>query len=341
MSAITGTERIYSTVVSINPASITTYPELISGSRPHKQLETYKLNFQDNQHHTKISHSAAKKISTALDYILYTAKEKKIPEGFRGQGLKYKIAFVTLTLSSRQIHSDKEIIKGIFQPLLDWLRKSYKCESYIWRAEKQKNGNLHFHLIIDKWVPWQILRERWNRYQQNLGYVTRYADRQRKFHEHGYHVRYDLIKNWKPQNQKAAYEKSRHQDWNNPNSVDIHSTKHIKNLKQYLCKYLTKQQNENNEKDPNKFTNPIDLLSIDSRLWACSERLSNLRGAKADIDSEIIEELERVKSKKNVKTVIGDYFTVCYVDICKLDQNEFPNLIWLFENYIKEKFPDY
>lgn len=273
--------------------------------------------------------------------MLYTAKEKKIPEGFRGQGLKYKIAFVTLTLSSKQIHSDKEIIKGILQPLLDWLRKSYKCESYIWRAEKQKNGNLHFHLIIDKWIPWSELRERWNRYQQNLGYVSRYADRQRKFHENGFMVNTKIMKNWKPQNQQAAFEKNRHQDWNNPNSVDIHSTKHIKNLKKYLCKYLTKQQDDESKTTPINNNSFVNLLSINSRLWACSERLSGLRGAKTDIDNEIRDELERIKAKKGVKTVIGDYFTVSYVDICELSKEEFPNVIWLFKNYIKEKFPDY
>jgi hypothetical protein len=340
MSAITGTERIYCPIVAINPYSIVTYPELISGSRPHRQLETYKENFKQNKTCGKVSKIAAKKISLALDYMLYTAKPKIIPEGFKGAGNSFKICFVTLTLSSPQIHTDKEIIKNILQPLLNYLRKHYKTENYIWRAEKQKNGNLHFHLLLDKWINYQDLRLHWNLYQQNLGYVSRYRDYQREFHKNGFKLRPKLLKYWSEERQYNAYQTGKHNDWNNPNSVDIHSTKRIKNLKKYLCKYLTKQPYEKIDAKEIESSHSIDLLSVDSRLWACSERLSGARGAKADLDGDLSAELESLKDIKQAKTIISDFYTITYISIKLLDNQKFPHIKKIFDEYIKLNFPD-
>jgi len=292
----------------------------------------------DNSHHNKVSKIATKKLSTAIDYLLYASKPKVIPRGFKGAGNKFNICFITLTLSSKQIHSDKEIIKSILQPLLNYLRKHYHTELYVWRAEKQKNGNIHFHLLIDKWINYQDLREHWNKYQQNLGYVTRYADYQREYHRRGFTLRKNLLKNWNADQQFNAFKRGNSENWNNPNSVDIHSTKRIKNLKKYLCKYLTKQPYEKIKEEQIERSSINDLLSIDSRLWACSELLSSCRGAKTDIDSDYLEELEKLKKDKKVKTVIGDYYTISYVDIRTLNYREFPHILTLFSDYIKEKF---
>lgn len=332
-------DRVYCPVLSINPSSLCTFSDLVSGPRPTRQLETYKENFKQNKHNDKISKIATKKISLALDYIIYVAKPKTIPQGYKGAGNKYKLAFVTLSLSSKQIHSDKEIITNCLQPLLNYFRKHYKLENYVWRAEKQKNGNIHFHIVLDKWIPYQDLRFRWNLYQQNLGYVSRYSENQKKFHKDGFRARPSMFKTWSENKQKQAYDKGFKENWNNPNSVDIHSTKRIKNLKKYLCKYLTKQPNEKIREDEINNTTVSGLLSIDSRLWACSEQLSNLKGARSDIDSDTFREIENIRSTKNVKTIISNYFTVTFIELKLLDKVEYPIVTKLFEDYIKLKFP--
>ncbi|MFT4033219.1 MAG: hypothetical protein QM669_12420 [Siphonobacter sp.] len=33
---------------------------------------------------------------------------------------------------------------------------------YLWRAEPQKNGNIHFHLVLDEWIDKDEVRKRWN-----------------------------------------------------------------------------------------------------------------------------------------------------------------------------------
>jgi hypothetical protein len=82
-----------------------------------------------------------------------------------------KFVFITLTLSANQIHSDQEIKKLLLKPFIRKLRDNFKVDNYIWKAESQQNGRIHFHLIIDKYIDKQVIQNEWNRCQNALGYI--------------------------------------------------------------------------------------------------------------------------------------------------------------------------
>ena len=90
------------------------------------------------------------------------------------KGNEKKLVFLTLTLSAVQIHPDQEIKSKILKPFMRWLRESEGCTNYIWKAEVQKNGNIHFHIIIDQFVRKEDIRLKWNECQDNLRYHERY-----------------------------------------------------------------------------------------------------------------------------------------------------------------------
>src|SRR5690606_29708884 len=90
----------------------------------------------------------------------------------KNKGIKNQpfLTFVTCTLPAKQIHSDK-VIKRAFVLFLDNLKKTYGVRQYIWKSEAQNNGNLHFHVLIDRYIDWQIIRKLWNSQMVRLGYV--------------------------------------------------------------------------------------------------------------------------------------------------------------------------
>jgi hypothetical protein len=112
--------------------------------------------------------------------------------------------FVTLTLPSVQMHSDNDIKEHILHPFINWLKQSsdeyYKrggmrgmqkgfgVKGYFWRAETQQNGNIHFHLLCDKYVPWDRIRQKWNECCESLGYVTTYGYVQTARHKNGFKI---------------------------------------------------------------------------------------------------------------------------------------------------------
>lgn len=282
----------------------------------------------------KVSAIAKRKILKAIKYMLFMASEKTIHNNYSGRHFNFKLAFVTLTLPSKQIHSDNEIKSKILNQFLIEIKKSYNVKNYIWRAEKQKNGNLHFHLLVDRFIPYQELRDRWNRVVEKLGYVSRYRQEQINWHSNGFRLRSSLIKTWSAKKQFDAYTRNSKIHWNSPNSTDIHSIRKINNVKEYFAKYLTK----NEVLELTKLNENIDLMVQKGRIWGCNQELSKIKGAQAVVDSKIESEIEDLLKSNDVKIISDTYFQVIFFDMEYLVKRPDLKLFKIFSKYIFETF---
>jgi hypothetical protein len=282
--------------------------------------------FKDNKHYGKFSSIAKKKCSTAIDYLVYLASDKKVLNRYSGKFLKFKLNFVTLTLSSPQIHSDNEIKCTCLQPFINSLRQKWNVQNYVWRSEKQKNGSLHFHLITDRFIPWSSLRDVWNRCQEKLGYCTRYRENQIIWHRDGFHFRPELAAKWDRAAQFKAYKAGLLHDWHNPNSSDVHSLRLITNVRAYMVKYITKASQGQN---------------IEGRLWGCSSNLSNIKGAISETYYTLSDEISRFFKDERVRVYSTEHFTCAYFEPGLLLSAHYPEILALFDSYIQSRFPEY
>lgn len=299
---------------------------------------------------------ASRKLTKAADYLCYMASPKEQTDRFKGKNCVFRLTFVTLTLSSAQIHSDV-VIKSLFlNQFLTEAKRRWHVTRYVWRAEKQLNGNIHFHILTDKFIPWSELRDIWNRIQNKLGYVNRYREKLKKFHEGGFHPREDLLKFWPMERQRKAYQFGCKTDWNNPNSTDIHSLRHVGNVKRYVAKYMSKNESERKRMVRIKFLhecleerinlsddqlNEYEELSKyfnEARIWGCSQELSNIKGGNEIIDSEIQQELKTIQDSGISKTYKGDHYTVIFIDVDLLASLQCTRISRLFYGYLYEKF---
>ena len=107
------------------------------------------------------------------------------------------------------IFSDKVINKDVLQPFLRDCKRKFGMSNYVWKAEKQLNNNVHYHIISDMFIDIQLLRKVWNNHQNTLGLIDQFTLK------HGH---------------------------NNPNSTDIHYVKSDKAITRYLMKYLAKNE---------------------------------------------------------------------------------------------------
>lgn len=112
--------------------------------------------------------------------------------------------FVTLTLPAMQMHTDYQVKKYLLDPFLSWLKvnsdevyhtgslrgeqKGFGVHAYLWRAEPQKNGNIHFHIICDRYIPWKRIRARWNDLLSKMGYLDMYQMSREWFFKDGFRV---------------------------------------------------------------------------------------------------------------------------------------------------------
>ena len=299
-------------------------------------MPRYVKNFKNSTRTANglISPIAKKKIERALDYLLTISKDQQVQHTSTLKRVNFKICFITLTLPSKQIHSDNEIKSTCLNSFLLEIQKYYKVQNYLWRAEKQGNGNIHFHIITDKFIPWSEMRTRWNRITEKLGYVSRYRAELLKWHKEGFKVRKDLLKNWSYKNQIRAYESGKANDYNNPNSTDIHSVRKIGNIKAYISKYVTKNPlgiTQLSDEEKNK-------ILVKGRIWSSSQALSNITGSIIDIDSHTQAEIERIVKDSNIYKYEGDYFKVLYISYQDLMKFNAHDLFEYFTGYLYSQF---
>jgi hypothetical protein len=281
-----------------------------------------------------LSDHATRKLFKSITYLLTISDRKKVFSKVQQKYISFRIVFVTLTLPGVQRHSDKVITNKCFNQLLIELSKYHNCKAYVWRAEKQENGNIHYHLLINQFVEYQELRKRWNRICNKLGYVDEYQARMKEFFKDGFRLSKNKNDKRTVEQQRKAYIIGQKSNWTSPNSTDIHDVRKIRDIKNYVGKYMSKQPDlsyENSEEE-------IDRLTVKGRLWSCSHNLSNCKGCQLVEDWEVSDEIEAVVKNSGCKVYNDNYFSVVFIDYENLSKFGATKLFEYFASYLIEHF---
>lgn len=116
------------------------------------------------------------------------------------------LVLITLTLPAMQSECDNVIKRRYLNVWLQNLERVHKGINWLWVAECQHNGNLHFHIVVDRYVQFEWVRRSWNRVMSNGDYIARYS---------------------------AKFGNT------NPPSVNVEGQKGMGNPARYITKYLT------------------------------------------------------------------------------------------------------
>lgn len=217
------------TTLKVDANYLTVYDSFIDGAP--RVNDTSSINFHDNFHDCKMSASAVKTIKKSANIICYLARKQHFAEvrvkvgctSYRNKEVlkeavknaknSHLCTFVTLTLPSAQKHSDIEITTYLLNPFLVYARKYFNVKYYVWKKELQENGNLHFHLVFDRYVEYKELRKEWNKLlnrgfvdgvKEPFNYVSEYQAKWLKMYENGFdrEKMLNYIKNLKSTNDK-------------------------------------------------------------------------------------------------------------------------------------------
>jgi len=229
-----------------------------------------------------MSKKSRQRIRMMVQWLCDSAEWKRVYSKTDQKYYRFKINFITLTLPAMQFHTDKEIHEKVFKEFIAWWRRYEPNLLYIYKAETQENGNLHYHLTTNSFIHWKVLRMQWNHYVEKLGYVNEF------------------------------YKRNSHRD---PNSTDVHSVIHVRDLGNYLAKYLSESDDERR------------VPTI--KLWDCSAALKQFKMPPLPMDDTIASELKSVKGRV-LKIEIRD--NVC-VWLKWFDPNHLHKHPYLFNHY--------
>ena len=136
--------------------------------------ESSLANLEDNECKKTISNKTRKRVSRCLYAWKNVINCYNIQNNAIGIRERKRLVMITLTLPTKQQHDDKYIKRNILGYYLELLNRRCNVYNYFWRAEIQKNGNIHFHLIIDQFVPYQTIKDYWNLALGLHGYLEEY-----------------------------------------------------------------------------------------------------------------------------------------------------------------------
>lgn len=160
---------LYCPAVTIRKDYVSAYTVWMGKSSSKIRLPT------SNRRKENLSKKATKRLQIALELLAQSAKTKRLWWPEEKRYISYKLNFCTLTLPSKQIHSDRVIVSTCLRKFLRWWKDRCPTLLYLWKAEVQDNGNIHFHVTSNSFIHHRVLRRKWNQFVEVLGYVSRYG----------------------------------------------------------------------------------------------------------------------------------------------------------------------
>lgn len=191
--------------ISVRPTYSALFRRPITGERSYRTRSSLPLL---NKANGSVSKKSAKRIRAAINWLLFFSKKKSVYSLKEKKSFTFVLSFITLTLADEQKHTDEYIKNRMLKPFLKWLIRQ-GCVCYVWKAEAQSNGRIHFHITVNQFVHWKSIRKKWNQIQSL----------------HGYHKVFT-----KGTNEIGV------------NGTDVHSVKNEKEAAAYMAKYMTKDE---------------------------------------------------------------------------------------------------
>lgn len=188
---------------------------------------------------------------------------------------KLKLSFITLTISDNyRNYTAKQAYQDLLRPFLQFLTKTKGLKLYIWKAEIQKRGQLHYHLITPTFIHYQEIRDKWNYLQLKKGYLDSY---------------------------KKKYNST------DPNSTDVHSMRRVKDAEAYLLKYMIKDPDQ---RDTSHKEKKPDNIKFDGKVWDCSRILKETPYFTTELDPDLQAALRWQEQKGLIIRIQIDFATI-------------------------------
>lgn len=267
--------ELYIPMLSISPGTLAHYSVNASQRiRGKKRENPYRIKKDRKK---EIENRIRKRLTNAVTALVDSSKKKRAFNSATGKWFSFKNNFITLTLSKKQVHPDRVIHEKIFKEFIRAWKQEEPNLLYVYKAEVQDNGNLHYHLVTNSFIHHRDLRSMWNYYQYGFGYT----------------------------------------DGDNPNSTDVHALQNVDDPAAYLAKYMAKDDEFCKSIPINKEGCEVNKngvyfkrkRKIELKKWDCSLVLKKFRIEPLDMSELVINQAGELKKEcrflaKKYKTVV-------------------------------------
>jgi hypothetical protein len=201
-------KNLISKIVTIAPGKVY-IPKVLNEGKKLTDKELIHLEKKRQEAYDKgdLSKASRRNLINSLDWLVYRTATSSVIGRKRLQTAKRNLGLITLTLP-QEMNTNCKFVKDImFNTFLTSLRQREKKLSYVWKAERQKNGRLHFHLVVNKFFDWEWLNNLWFGICLKNNYAMEWTTGERKI---------------------------------KPKCVDVAGVRKVEKIRAYLIKYMSK-----------------------------------------------------------------------------------------------------
>lgn len=308
--------------IQVRSKSIMLYDqyENVTRSAEKSELRISNMRHQRKERYAgKMTKGARRRLRKAIDIMVQSIKPQWIWNEVSGRPHLHRLSFITLTISSeKELLSASDAYKRLLRPFLQWLTKYKNVKLYIWKAELQKRGQIHYHITTPTFVQYDQIRKKWNELQKKEGLLNGY------------------------------YEKKHHYD---PNSTDVHEVYRIKDVAAYLMKYLSKEIDTAIRSESGKETDNNSISgekrakkgTTSGKVWDCSLSLKKAKYYTCESSTVTEKVIKKYLKSQKIELYNADRCTVIKAIGCKpidlLSKHE-QELYYLHMKAIREGYSD-
>lgn len=117
---------------------------------------------------------ARKRMTKAVTLMCQCTKPKWITNPVNGRAHLHRLSFLTLNIFDKKNLTAADCHKKVLHHFLQWLRRTKNVKLYIWKAEINKRGQIHYHVIFPDFIPFTEIRKVWNKLQREAGILDNY-----------------------------------------------------------------------------------------------------------------------------------------------------------------------
>jgi len=121
--------------------------------------DDYSLFLKQTRQIRNLNSTQSKKIRSLVEKLTYYTQTRNFTSK-KGKEYNMKVAFITLT--SPGSTTNDQMLRA-FNHFLDYLQRTANCV-YVWKKELgEANNKLHYHIVVNNFVPYYIVSWKWKR----------------------------------------------------------------------------------------------------------------------------------------------------------------------------------
>lgn len=152
-----------------------------------RKLDSIAAARRDKNGKYNFSVNARKRFKRAVNNLSLLCKPKFKHNPYTKRYQRHEATLLTLTIPEVVIIDGRYYMDQVLLPFMDFLTRTATTSAgqgikhYVWKIEKQKRGQLHFHLITDEMVDILQCRRRHNQLLNKAGLLKRHFERTGNF----------------------------------------------------------------------------------------------------------------------------------------------------------------